>query len=172
MSSDEDKKFEENKKLVYYVIHKYKFNILGQDFEDLVQAGNIGLIKAIREYDGSKNISFSLYAIPCIYNEIAMLSGLTKLNYLSLDEIVCEYDCCPVYLKDILIGDEAIDESFLIIDGINKILASYNDRNKKIIRLILAGCAQREICNMLNISQPSVSKIFKKFKNELKQVIE
>ena len=48
MSSDEDKKFEENKKLVYYVIHKYKFNILGQDFEDLVQTGNIGLIKAIR----------------------------------------------------------------------------------------------------------------------------
>ena len=40
------------------------------DFEDLVQIGTIGLIKAIRNFDTSVGTRFSTYAVPMIMGEI------------------------------------------------------------------------------------------------------
>lgn len=39
-------------------------------YEDLVQEGSIGLLKAIRTYDDSKPVEFSTYATICIRNEM------------------------------------------------------------------------------------------------------
>jgi RNA polymerase sigma factor for flagellar operon FliA len=40
------------------------------DFEDLLQAGGIGLLQAIRTYDADKDTQFSTYATTLIRNEI------------------------------------------------------------------------------------------------------
>ncbi len=40
------------------------------DFEDLCQIGHIGMIKAIRNFDLSRNLAFSTYAVPLIMGEI------------------------------------------------------------------------------------------------------
>lgn len=42
----------------------------GIDFEDLCQIGSIGLVKAVRRFDLSKNVAFSTYAVPMIIGEI------------------------------------------------------------------------------------------------------
>ena len=42
----------------------------GTDIEDLVELGNIGLLKAIRTFDESRNCAFSTYAVPLIFGEI------------------------------------------------------------------------------------------------------
>ena len=42
----------------------------GTDIEDLVELGNIGLLKAIRTFDVSRNCAFSTYAVPLIFGEI------------------------------------------------------------------------------------------------------
>ena len=42
----------------------------GTDIEDLVELGNIGLLKAIRTFDASRNCAFSTYAVPLIFGEI------------------------------------------------------------------------------------------------------
>ena len=42
--------------------------------EDLEQEGAIGLLKAIRTYDGDKNCEFSTYAVTCIRNAMRMYS--------------------------------------------------------------------------------------------------
>lgn len=44
--------------------------ILGGDTEDLVQEGMIGLFKAVRDFDESKNIRFSTFASVCIKRNI------------------------------------------------------------------------------------------------------
>ena len=41
----------------------YRFRGRGTDFEDLVQIGSIGLLKAIRSFDLSRGFAFSTYAI-------------------------------------------------------------------------------------------------------------
>ena len=42
----------------------------GVDYEDLMQIGTIGMIKAIRSFDLSRGTCFSTYAVPLIFGEI------------------------------------------------------------------------------------------------------
>ncbi len=42
----------------------------GTDFEDLVQIGCLGLLKAIRTFDETRGCAFSTYAVPLIFGEI------------------------------------------------------------------------------------------------------
>ena len=42
----------------------------GTDFEDLIQIGSIGLVKAIRTFDSERGCVFSTYAVPLIFGEI------------------------------------------------------------------------------------------------------
>ena len=44
--------------------------LIGGDSEDLIQEGMLGLLSAIREYDGSKGASFKTYAETCVHNRI------------------------------------------------------------------------------------------------------
>lgn len=55
----------------------------GADFEDLVQIGMMGLIKAIRGFDSSYDTALSTYAVPLIYGEIKRFlrdDGIIKVN--------------------------------------------------------------------------------------------
>ncbi len=59
-----------------------KFGGRGVDFEDLVQIGNIGMLKAIRSFDLSRGVVFSTYAVPLIFGEIRRFlrdDGLIKI---------------------------------------------------------------------------------------------
>ena len=47
-----------------------KFRDRGTEFEDLMQIGTIGMIKAIRSFDSSRGTAFSTYAVPLIVGEI------------------------------------------------------------------------------------------------------
>ena len=48
----------------------YKFRDRGIEFEDLVQIGTIGMLKAIRSFDLTRGTVFSTYAVPLIIGEI------------------------------------------------------------------------------------------------------
>lgn len=57
-----------NLRLVLSVIQR--FNRRGENVDDLFQVGCIGLIKAIDNFDLSKKVRFSTYAVPMIIGEI------------------------------------------------------------------------------------------------------
>ncbi len=48
----------------------YKFLGRGTEYDDLVQLGAIGMLKAIRTYDEKRGTAFSTYAVPLIIGEI------------------------------------------------------------------------------------------------------
>ena len=48
----------------------WRFCGRGTDFEDLVQIGSIGMLKAIRSFDIERGTAFSTYAVPLIIGEI------------------------------------------------------------------------------------------------------
>ena len=61
----------------------YRFRGRGTDFEDLVQIGSIGLLKAIRSFDLSRGFAFSTYAVPLIIGEIRRFlrdDGMIKVS--------------------------------------------------------------------------------------------
>lgn len=61
----------------------YRFRDRGVEFEDLVQIGSIGMLKAIRSFDLEKGTVFSTYAVPLIIGEIRRFirdDGLIKVS--------------------------------------------------------------------------------------------
>lgn len=62
----------DNMGLVSYVVNdKIKFyNKKDYDYRDIISLGSIGLIKAVNEFDESKNVDFPYYAVCKIYGEI------------------------------------------------------------------------------------------------------
>ena len=63
-----DKKIQENLGLVHSCAHKLTGR--GVDYDDLFQAGCVGLIKAVDSFDETRGFSFSTYAVPVILGEI------------------------------------------------------------------------------------------------------
>lgn len=68
---------EHNLRLVAHIVKK--FENTGEDTEDLISIGTIGLIKAIESYSEGKGTKLATYAARCIENEILMhLRALKK----------------------------------------------------------------------------------------------
>lgn len=65
---DRDEMIEKNIGLVHSCAHK--FTGKGVDYDDLFQAGCVGLIKAVDKFNGELGFSFSTYAVPVILGEI------------------------------------------------------------------------------------------------------
>lgn len=61
---------ERNLRLVAHIIKK--FDNTGEDVDDLISIGTIGLIKAINTFDTGKKIRLATYAARCIENEVLM----------------------------------------------------------------------------------------------------
>ncbi|MYT29910.1 MULTISPECIES: RNA polymerase sigma factor SigF [unclassified Streptomyces] len=59
---------EMNMSMVRYVARRYRHR--GDDMDDIVQVGTIGLIKAIDRFDVSRAVEFSTFAVPYILGEI------------------------------------------------------------------------------------------------------
>ncbi|WP_039639083.1 RNA polymerase sigma factor SigF [Streptomyces yunnanensis] len=59
---------EMNMSMVRFVARRYRHR--GDDMEDIVQVGIIGLIKAIDRFDLSREVEFSTFAVPYILGEI------------------------------------------------------------------------------------------------------
>lgn len=73
--------------------------LVGADKEDLIQEGMIGLYKAIRDFDASKNVSFQSFAELCINRQMysAIKGSNTKKNqplnnYISIDSMEVSED--------------------------------------------------------------------------------
>ncbi|HAN43760.1 MAG TPA: flagellar biosynthesis protein FliA [Ruminococcaceae bacterium] len=71
----------ENMGLVYASAHRFKGR--GIEYDDLVQAGCIGLIKAADAFDNERGVRFSTYAVPVILGEMRRLfrdGGTVKVS--------------------------------------------------------------------------------------------
>ncbi len=70
-----------NSPLVYSIAGK--FISRGADMSDLIESGNIGLVKAMKTFDFSRGCTFSTYAVPLIFGEIRRFlrdDGIIKVS--------------------------------------------------------------------------------------------
>lgn len=68
---ERSQRIEENIGLVHSVANRFRSR--GAEYDDLFQAGCIGLIKAVDNFDESLGYAFSSYAVPVIMGEIRRL---------------------------------------------------------------------------------------------------
>ncbi|MDY0405506.1 RNA polymerase sporulation sigma factor SigK [Virgibacillus sp. 179-BFC.A HS] len=167
-----NKLIEHNLRLVAHIVKK--FENTGEDMEDLISIGTIGLIKGIESYSVGKGTKLATYAARCIENEILMhLRALKKVKKdVSLhDPIGQDKEGNEISLIDIL---EAENENVIDYIQLNMEIEKMQDyfaildkREREVIiyRYGLNGkkeLTQREIAKMLNISRSYVSRIEKR----------
>ncbi|QGQ95661.1 RNA polymerase sporulation sigma factor SigK [Paenibacillus psychroresistens] len=164
---------EHNLRLVAHIVKK--FDNTGEDLEDLISIGTIGLIKAIESYSPNKGTKLATFAARCIENEILMhLRSLKKSRKdVSLhDPIGTDKEGNEITLIDIL-GTEADDVADKVQLKIEKSkiyhhLDILDPREQEVIRgrfgLEHGGDerTQREIAKELGISRSYVSRIEKR----------
>jgi RNA polymerase sporulation-specific sigma factor len=164
---------ERNLRLVAHIVKKY--NCSGNDCDDLISIGTIGLIKAITTYNNEKGTRLATYAARCIENEILMQIRSNKKSqnevYLQ-DPIGVDREGNEITLIDVISNDadSVIDEVELKMQVkklYSKMKSVLKKREKTVIELRYGLCngvvkTQREIAKMLGISRSYVSRIEKK----------
>ena len=68
VESERNQKIVDNIGLVNSIANRFRSR--GADYDDLFQAGCVGLIKAVDNFDETKGFAFSTYAVPVIMGEI------------------------------------------------------------------------------------------------------
>lgn len=68
VKEDRKQKIVDNIGLVHSIANRFRGR--GAEYDDLFQAGCVGLIKAVDNFDESKGFAFSTYAVPVIMGEI------------------------------------------------------------------------------------------------------
>lgn len=88
----------ENLPLIKSIVRRYKNKLV--EYDDLIQLGTLGLIKAINNFNTSYGVRFSTYAVPMIAGEIKRfirddgaikVSRSTKSQALEINKYIDEY---------------------------------------------------------------------------------
>jgi len=172
---------EHNLRLVAHITKKFETS--GEDIDDLISIGTLGLIKAINTFDQDKGTKLATYSARCIENEILMHLRATKKTKgeISLyDPIGIDKEGNELTLLDVLGTDHDVvslkvendQEKNRIIEMVKKL----KGREKDVLEMrfgLFNGFrkTQREIAKMLGISRSYVSRIEKKaLKNLVKEL--
>lgn len=134
VTSDRNKMIEENIGLVHSIAKRFKGR--GEEYDDLYQAGCVGLIKAVDNFDASKGFLFSTYAVPVIMGEIRRLfrdGGAIKVSR---------------SLKEKSIKVQAIREKFIKQELREPTVSELSD---------LCGIDTEELSEVLNVINPVIS---------------
>ncbi|RKO61023.1 RNA polymerase sporulation sigma factor SigK [Caldibacillus debilis] len=163
---------EHNLRLVAHIVKK--FENTGEDQEDLISIGTIGLIKAIESFSEGKGTKLATYAARCIENEILMhLRTLkkTKKDVSLHDPIGQDKEGNEISLIDVLKSDsDDVIETIQLnmeLEKIQEYISVLDEREKEVIigRFGLETQeekTQREIAKELGISRSYVSRIEKR----------
>jgi len=163
---------EHNLRLVAHIVKK--FDGVGEDADDLISIGTIGLIKAINTFDKSKGVRLATYAARCIENEILMHLRTMKKCRLEVslqDTIGVDKEGKEITLTDVLgtESDAILDlvETKIEFKRLYQHMKKLDRREKEVLELrfgLRDGVrkTQKEIARILGISRSYVSRIEKK----------
>jgi RNA polymerase sporulation-specific sigma factor len=163
---------ERNLRLVAHIVKK--FDNTGEEIDDLISIGTIGLIKAINTFDQGKKTRLATYAARCIENEILMhfrSTRRTRTEVSLYDPIGVDKEGNEITLIDVLgtapdVVAEAVEnqcEQERLVNQISRL----NNREKWVLEMRFGmpdggRKTQRDIAKMLGISRSYVSRIEKR----------
>lgn len=163
---------EHNLRLVAHIVKKY--DNTGEDMDDLISIGTIGLIKAINTFNPDKGARLATYAARCIENEILMFLRVIKKTRFDIslqDPIGVDKEGNEITLIDVLGTDPEVVEDKVATrlekERLREKMQKLSKREKHVLahRFGLAGGirqTQQEIARHMGISRSYVSRIEKR----------
>ena len=175
-----------------FLIEKYKkmvrikargYFIMGGDTEDIIQEGMIGLYKAIRDFDESRQVNFYSFASLCITRQIhTAIKSANRQKHIplnssvSLDRAVYEENEDFTYLETFHTGEIDNPES-LIISTENKnelekrIGESLSALEKRVLFLYLRGKSYVEIAGIIDKDEKSIDNALQRIKKKVNKIL-
>ena len=152
----------------------------GADKEDIMQEGMIGLIKAIRDYNAGKQVSFKSFAELCITRQIiTAVKAATRQKHIPLNSYVSLYgnndgdeDRAPLDLIDS--NTRFNPEEYIIMrenmkkidEHILKVLSKFE---KNVLECYLTGKSYQEISTLLQRPVKSIDNALQRIKRKLEK---
>lgn len=153
-----------NTGMVGFVLKSLNLNLLG---DDLFSVGLIGLVKAVNTFNPDKGVKFTTYATPVIRNEILMTFRKKRIiPTFSLDELYDLDNGDSVNFSEMIADSKRLEDEVIADMQMEQMFSNLSDREKKIISFSMDDKTQREIAEILGISQPCVSRIIKSIHNK------
>jgi RNA polymerase sporulation-specific sigma factor len=156
--------YEQFKKFIFMKAHG--FHNTGANVEDLIQMGNVGLVKAFNSYKSESKNTFSTYLGIVVNNEILMnIRKLKKIrNEISFSAEIATDKCAGVLTISDIIKDPIDYEDLalkpIINADIKKLLNELKPLSRKAIELFyFKEISQYRISEELNYSQSYISRI-------------
>ena len=151
------------------------FFLAGGDREDLMQEGMLGLIKAIRQYDPSREASFYTFAGHCIRNEIyAVIKSASSGKHILLNQAVSLEDS---NLEEATPSMQ-LDPEVMLIDAekTENLLRMANRQlsvlEQKVLAYYLDGLTCREIADTVGRSAKSVDNAVQRIRRKIARQLE
>lgn len=176
-----------------YLFNRYKpliekksrtYYINGGGREDLMQEGMIGLFKAVRDFDGKKNIAFFPFADLCITRQIitAVKRSSRKKhhplnNYISLNKPAFEEEESDEDLLDYVPSNRVEDPEDLIIGQEEivrikeELLGKLSELEKQVLQLHLNGVSYKEVAEILQRPVKSIDNALQRIKKKAEEVV-
>ncbi len=149
--------------------------LIGADFEDLLQEGMLGLIKAIRQYDETKGASFSTFARVCIlssvYNAVKIAGSAKHIplnSYISIEKPLFNDSEDRLFLSPLSLSDP---ESLVIgreeqTENTKRLMDNLSAFEALVLKLYLTGMSSREMAEQLQKSLKSIDNAVKRIKRK------
>ncbi len=134
VSEKRNKMIEDNLGLVHSLANRFRNR--GAEYDDLYQAGCVGLIKAVDNFDESRGFAFSTYAVPVILGEIKRIfrdGGTVKVSR---------------SLKEKSLKAKALSEKFIKQELREPTVSELSE---------MLGCDLGETAEILNVINPALS---------------
>lgn len=161
--------------LIKNIVNAKCGKILGVDFDDAMQEGRVGFLKAIKSFNKNRNAQFATFAKRVVENEI--------LSYIR--NVTSKTNSLNIYGVSLDSSEDNIEEagSFQAIDEtspeskvleeeeLNKLLSdikeNLSDLENTILKLKLDGFSYAEIASYVNKTQKSIDNAMSRIKTKL-----
>lgn len=133
------------------------------DFDDLVSEGILGLMNAVKTYDGQRGASFSTYAYSCVHNRI--ITAIKKSQRISrceenIEGLELEGSQSP---ENIVISREELGE---VLEWMERDLSK---TEKNVFEMYMSGASYQEIADKLGISLKSADNALLRVRRKLRR---
>lgn len=173
-----------------YILEKYKplvrkktnaMYLIGGESDDLIQEGMIGLFKAIRDYDDTKEATFFYFAQLCIKRQLASaLEASNRKKHIPLNNYVSfssdENDNGAALEATISQGVESPEQMVLeqekVIEFKEQIRAKLSKMEKEVLNLYLEGYNYTQIAKIMEKTPKSIDNALQRIRQKIRGVLE
>lgn len=148
-----------------------RYNNSPMEREDLIQEGMIGLLAAIKSFDGSRGASFKTYASTCIDNSIqTALRKFRRQKDIPVQNVV-EYSEEEIPVSS---SYSSAEDTFIAQESVSlltKVLReNLSDFENEVLRLHIVGCSYNEIAERLCKTPKAIDNALQRVRKKLSNI--